>query len=119
MDANCSINKTADLIGKRWTILIILELYKGKNLKKRYSELKKKLPGITAKILSLRLKELEKYKLISKKIDSKNFQIKSEYSLTKEGLEFIKVIESIKQWSLNNCFKNPNCKKTDCKNCGL
>lgn len=119
MDANCPINKAIDLIGKRWAILIILELYKGKNSKKRYSELKKKLPGITAKILSLRLKELEKYKLISKNVDSKNFPIKSEYSLTKDGLEFIKVVDSIKQWALKTHPKNHNCKKTNCKGCGL
>lgn len=117
MNANCPIHRTVDFMGKRWTILIILELYKGKEKKKRYSELKKRLPGITAKIFSLRLKELEKHNLITKSINSKNFPIKSEYSLTKEGLDFIKVIDSIKKWSLDNCSKNSQCKKSDCKDC--
>ena len=119
MDKNCPVNKAVDIIGKRWTILIILELYKDKSKKKRYSELKKKIPNITAKILSLRLKELEKNKIISKTIDSKKFPIKSEYSLTKKGLEFVSVINTLKKWSLDYCSTNQNCRKEDCKYCGL
>ena len=43
MNKECSVYKAADLIGKKWTIIILLELYKGNKKEKRYSELKKKI----------------------------------------------------------------------------
>ena len=57
MDKDCTIYKTTSFIGKRWTLLILLELYKGKNEWKRYSEIKKRLPEITPKVLNI----LDKY----------------------------------------------------------
>ena len=53
MDEDCAVYKTVDFIGKRWTLLILLELYKGENKWKRYNELKRNLMSITPKILSL------------------------------------------------------------------
>ena len=118
MNSDCTIYKTADFIGKKWTILIILELYKGEK-EKRYSEIKKRLPGITPKILSLRLKELEKHKLIKKTTDKSKFPIKCEYSLTESGREFIPIVKSMKQWALKYKFKNKLCSETDCEHCEL
>jgi len=118
MDKDCTIYKTADFIGKRWTILILLELYKGEKVK-RYSKLKQGLPEITPKILSTRLKELEKNKLISKKIDTSEFPIKCEYSLTKSGEDFIKIIKDIKKWALKWKIKNKVCADSDCSECEL
>jgi len=114
MNEKCTIYKTADFIGKKWTIPIILELYKGK---KRYSKLKKSLGNITSKILSTRLKELEKEKMIKKIIDNSKFPIKCEYSLTKSGKEFMPIIQDMKKWALKNKFKNKLCSETDCKHC--
>jgi DNA-binding HxlR family transcriptional regulator len=116
MDKNCTIYKTADFVGKKWTLLILLELYKNK---KRYSELKKSIPTITPKILSLRLKELEKENMIVKKVDSQTFPIKCEYSLTKGGEEFIDVIQDMKKWALKWKVKNKVCKNSDCSQCKL
>ena len=53
MDKDCSVYKTADFIGKRWTLLILLELYRGKKIK-RYSQIKENLHEITPKMLSTR-----------------------------------------------------------------
>ena len=119
MEQDCTIYQTANFIGKRWTLLILLELYKGSNRRKRYSELKNELPNITPKILSARLKELEKEKLISKKIDASSFPVKCEYSLTKSGEDFIKIIKDIKQWSLKWKIDNLVCQKADCRECKL
>lgn len=117
MDDTCTIYKTADFVGKRWTILILLELHKGKNELKRYNELKKTLPKITSKILSLRLKELEKQKLIVKKINAKQFPITCEYSLTESGKDFIKIIQDMKKWALKHKFDNKVCESSACKHC--
>ncbi len=118
MDKDCAVYKTVDFIGKRWTLLILLELYKGKKWK-RYSELKNSLLEITPKILSMRLKELESRGMINKKISAEKFPIKCEYSLTKKGTEFFNVIKVIKDWSLGWETDNKACKKSDCEKCGL
>ena len=115
----CTVYKTADFIGKRWTLLILLELYKGKALIKRYSELKKNIPDITPKLLSTRLKELEKEGLLKKKIDAAQFPIKCEYTLTKSGEEFIRIIKDIKKWALKWKLNNSICSNIDCKDCKI
>lgn len=119
MDEYCTVYNAAELIGKKWTLLILLELHKGKDGSRRYSELKSRLPRITPKILSLRLKELEHEKLIQKKVDSKTIPVKCEYSLTKSGEGLIGVVKEIKKWSLKHHVKNRLCENTACKNCAI
>jgi len=118
MNKNCAVYTASNLIGKRWTIVILLELYKGESKWKRYNQIKGKLPQLTPKILSTRLKELAKEGIISKRVDSSVVPIKSEYSLTKRGEEFIDIIRHIKTWSLK--YKdNKQCKSRECKICDL
>jgi DNA-binding HxlR family transcriptional regulator len=119
MNKECIVYKTSKFIGKKWTLLILLELYKGKNGYKRFSELRKSLEKITPKVLSSRLKELEKHRLVKNKVDFSRVPIKSEYTLTKSGNEFIKIIKKLKKWSLKWKFKSKLCKETDCKVCEL
>jgi len=117
MDKQCTVYKTVDFIGKRWTLLILLELYKGKSEWKRYSEIKKGLLDITPKILSARLKELSEKGMIIKRINTEQFPIKSEYRLTEKGKEFMKVIKDIKKWALKWNIKNKVCEHSECKSC--
>jgi DNA-binding HxlR family transcriptional regulator len=116
MEKECTIYKTADFIGKKWTLLILLEIYKGNN-KIRYSKIKKNLPSITPKILSSRLKELTKEGLINKQIFAETSPIRSEYSLTDAGSAFIQIIQDMKAWALEWKFKNKECSKKDCNEC--
>jgi DNA-binding HxlR family transcriptional regulator len=118
MKEGCTLYKTVNFIGKKWTLLIILELYKMKN-KKRFSEIKRNFSQITSKILSSRLKELEKEKLIKKTIDNSTIPIKCEYSLTKNGREFVKVLKEMKTWALKNKFNNKLCESRECFTCNL
>jgi len=116
MDKNCAVYNASNLIGKKWTLMILIELYKGEEKWKRYNQLKSKLGQLTPKILSTRLKELEKDGIISKRVDASVIPIKSEYSLTKRGEELIDIIKNIKQWSLK--YKDcKQCKSKDCKEC--
>ena len=119
MHKQCTIYRTANFIGKRWTLLILLELYKGKAEWKRYYELKSRLGGITPKILSSRLKELEKEGLIAKKISAKSFPVKCEYSLTKTGKDFIGIIKNLKKWALKWKLGSEMCRNAKCKDCEL
>jgi len=119
MDDNCTVYKTMDYISKKWTLPILLEIYKGIESKKRYSDIKNKIPDITPKVLSGRLKELEKEGLITKHVDASSFPVKSEYTLTKVGLDFIGIIKDIKSWALRWKIHNEICKQLDCKDCDL
>ena len=118
MKNNCSIYKAAEIIGKNWTLLVLMELYKNKG-RLRYSGLKRSIPDISPKILSQRLKELEKDKIIKKTIDNSNVPIKTYYELTISGQGLMKIIIQLKKWVLK--FKSDNfvCKGTDCINCKL
>ncbi len=117
MNDKCTIYRTADFIGKRWTLLILLEIYKGNNSWKRYNQVKKSLSDITPKMLSKRLKELEDVGMIKKRIDRNEVPIKCEYSLSSSGEDFIRVIKDMKKWALKWNMKNKTCNLQDCKHC--
>jgi DNA-binding HxlR family transcriptional regulator len=119
MQEDCSVYRVADIVGKRWTILILLELYKGRQRWKRYSHIKSRLPGITPKMLSERLKELERDGMLDKRVDARMFPVKSEYRLTPSGSDFIGIIGGIKAWSLKWKSKNRKCRETGCRDCEL
>ena len=95
----CPVYVTADFIGKRWTLLILLELSRVKG-PMRYSGLKGRLAGITPKMLSSRLRELEQRGLVDHAVDASRVPIRSEYTLTGKGREFIPIIRSLRRWAL-------------------
>jgi len=119
MDDDCTVYQTMEYLSKKWSLIILLEIYKGLNEKKRYSEIKKNIPTISPKILSTRLKELEKEGIIKKNIDTSSFPIKCEYSLTNSGIDLINIIKNIKNWSLKWKIENQICKERNCKDCEL
>ena len=115
MDKDCAVYSASNLIGKKWTLMILQEIYKGEKWK-RYNHIKSQLPQLTPKILSTRLKELEKEGMIAKRVDSSTIPIKSEYSLTNRGDDFIEIIRQIKAWTLKY-EDHRRCKNKDCKKC--
>ena len=117
MNSDCTIYKTMNFVGKKWTLVIMLELYKAPVYAQRYSELKASLADVTPKILSLRLKELESEGLIDKTIDASKFPIKCVYSLTPSGKDFVKILKQIKDWSLEWKYNSKACESSECRNC--
>ena len=115
----CTVNMTVKYLTKKWTLLIILELYKGPYNTRRFSELKESLEDITPKILSERLKELEEEGIVSKNVDTSSFPVKCEYTLTESGLDLIEIVRSIKKWALTWKIDNIPCGEQDCKMCVL
>jgi DNA-binding HxlR family transcriptional regulator len=116
---NCTVNVTAKYLTKKWTFLIILELYKGENYTRRFSELKEAIEEITPKTLSERLKELEEEGIVSKRIDASSFPVKCEYTLTECGVDVVEIIRAVKRWALKWKIDNIPCEQQDCKNCVL
>jgi len=119
VDNNCEIYRVIDFISKKWTVSILLELFRGSSDKIRYSVIKRNLSEISSKILSARLKELEKESIIIKKIDTTCFPIKCEYYLTKSGIDLIQIIKEIKEWTFRWKVRNKLCDEQDCKVCNI
>jgi DNA-binding HxlR family transcriptional regulator len=119
MQDGCTVNLTVRYIARKWTLLILLEIYKGNGYTRRFSELKSCLDGITQKVLSARLKELEKEGLVEKRVDDSSFPVKSEYTLTASGLEIISIVKHMKQWALKWKITNIECGCQDCHECVL
>ena len=119
MQESCTVNQTVRYLSKRWTLLIILELYKGEGYTRRFTELRDALQGITPKVLSERLKELEEEEIITRRVDSTAFPVRTEYTLTESGREIIGIIRDIKRWALKWKVQNITCGDQDCKVCVL
>lgn len=119
MQEGCTVNLTVKYIARKWTLLILLELYKGEGHTRRFTELKNCLFGITQKVLSARLRELEKEGLVVNRVDSTLFPVKSEYILTESGLEIIDIVKNMKQWALKWKITNIKCECQDCQQCVL
>ena len=119
MQESCTVNQTVRYLTNKWTLLIILELYKGDGYTRRFSDLRDSLAGITPKMLSERLKELEGEGLLSRRVDATSFPVRSEYTLTESGLEIVGIIRGIKRWALKWKVENIACGDQDCKVCVL
>jgi len=119
MQEGCTVNLTVNYIARKWTLLILLELYKGDGHTRRFSELKSGLLGITQKVLSARLRELEKEGLVENRVDRTSFPVKSEYTLTHSGLEIIDIVKDMKRWALKWKISNIKCECKDCNQCVL
>lgn len=119
MQEGCTVNLTVRYLSKKWMLLIILELYKGEAYTRRFSELRTSLGGITPKVLSERLRELEDEGLLTRRIDTSVFPVRSEYCLTESGLEIVDLIRDIKRWALKWKIDNIPCGEQDCKKCIL
>lgn len=119
MDHECTLYKTMDYLAKKWTILILLELRKGEQEWKRFSELRDSMKDVTPKVLSERLRNLEMEGLILKRVDASAFPIKSEYKLTQAGEELVEATKQIKNWALKWKISNEICLLQDCRSCKL
>lgn len=91
---HCALDVTMDHIGGKWKTVILWYLRKDK---KRFSELKKLIPDITERMLSLQLKQLEASGLIRRK-EYAVVPPKVEYSLTKDGTSLVPMLELIAEW---------------------
>lgn len=89
------IEYTLTLLGKKWTGLIIYTLQKGAI---KFSEIEKFIPGLSARLLQERLKELEKERIITKTVYS-NERVVITYGLTKKGEELAKTFHPLFEWS--------------------
>ena len=93
---SCPIETTFRIIGKRWTVLIIREILRGNRQFNRFME---NIKGISPKVLTERLRELERLGIIRRRIVSE-YPLRVEYSLTSVGKGFESVLQSAASFSM-------------------
>lgn len=91
----CPATKAADMIGDRWTLLLLRELLLGTS---RYNAFQRALPRISPTVLSKRLKQMESDGLLIKKEVAG--EKATEYRLTRCGRELAPVIDYMARWGL-------------------
>ncbi len=99
----CATSITMAFIGGKWKTVILSHLKQGTM---RYSELRKKLPVITERTLSIQLKQMEEDGIVNRTVHTSKPPLKVEYSLTDFGKTFIPVLEAIADWGDRFAEKN-------------
>lgn len=84
-----------ELLGKRWTGLIIKTLLNGQN---RFSDIASAIPNMSARMLTERFKELETEGIIIRKVYPET-PVRIEYELTEKGHELEAVMDEIQKWA--------------------
>jgi DNA-binding HxlR family transcriptional regulator len=98
---SCPIETTFKIIGKKWTVLIIREMLRGTAQFNRFLE---NIDGITPKVLTERLRELQKFGIVRRRIVSE-YPIRVEYEMTDLGKEFEPVLLAAASFSMRNMPK--------------
>ena len=90
----CPVKLTADVIGGKWKPLILFYLEGGT---KRFGELRKRIPGLTKKMLTQHLRELESDQVVHRKVYAV-VPPKVEYSLTRHGESLKPILKLMSAW---------------------
>jgi DNA-binding HxlR family transcriptional regulator len=95
--STCPIACTLDLIGDKWTLLVVRDLFLGKT---RFDEFLKSPEGIATNILADRLRRLEEEGLVAR-TPSATHRGRGSYALTKRGASLAPVLKAIVAWGLH------------------
>ncbi|WP_338378676.1 helix-turn-helix domain-containing protein [uncultured Flavobacterium sp.] len=101
---DCPLNHTMLLIGNKWKPLLLFHLLEGPL---RSGELQKSVAGISNKMFTQTIRELEKDNLVDRKI----FPVvppKVEYTLSERGKSLEPILRSLDQWGLDDMKKHTN-----------
>ena len=90
----CPVAKTLEVVGDRWTLLVVRDLLDGP---RRFHDLQAGLPGLAPNILSERLKLMEAHALVSRRFYS-DHPPRAEYELTERGRELGVVVGALATW---------------------
>ncbi|MFB6450219.1 winged helix-turn-helix transcriptional regulator [Bradyrhizobium tunisiense] len=98
LDASCPVARTLDIVGARWTLLIVRDLLPGTM---RFQDLQERLPGMAPNVLSDRLKTLEEHGLVRREFYS-DHPPRAAYTLTDSGRELGVVVLALGQWGVRH-----------------
>ncbi|WP_105614675.1 winged helix-turn-helix transcriptional regulator [Vallitalea okinawensis] len=92
---SCSIDLTIDLISGKWSMWVLYVLQNEGTI--RFGELRKRVKGITEKMLIQQLKKYESFDIVHRKVYNQ-VPPKVEYSLTEYGNKLMPIIDLLFQW---------------------
>ena len=92
---HCAMDITMDYIGGKWKTVVLWYL---RHDKKRFGKLRKHIPQMTERMLSIQLKQLEEDGLIRREVFTGKPPLKVEYSLTEFGKSLLPVLEAVAKW---------------------
>ncbi|MGN0487134.1 MAG: winged helix-turn-helix transcriptional regulator [Acutalibacteraceae bacterium] len=90
----CPVETTLTLIGNKWKVLILRDLIAGT---KRFGELKKSIGGVSQKVLTAQLRDMELSGLVNRKVYAE-VPPRVEYSLTDLGFSLKPILEALSCW---------------------
>ncbi len=93
-DEECAVACTADIIGAKWTAVLVHDLSEGP---RRFSDLERALPGISPRTLSERLRALEQEGVVVRRSYAES-PPRVEYELTPKGRALLPIIEAMRQF---------------------
>ncbi len=92
---NCNMELTLDVIGGKWKPIIIYHI--GNQGVLRYGEIKRLVNGISERVLSRELRELEDSKIITREVFEEKI-LRVEYSLTSVGKDVLPILNQLTKW---------------------
>ena len=98
----CPIAKASEILGDRWTLLIVREMLGGAS---GFNELQRGLPGISRSVLTERMRALERAEVVERRIGPKGRTL--EYRLTIAGRDLEPVVQAIGEWGVTWSFTDP------------
>ena len=98
----CPVETTLSLISDKWTVVIIRDLLTGT---KRFNELMRSVTGITQKVLTRHLRNMEANGLLVRKVYPE-IPPKVEYTLTETGYSLKPILDAMYTWGENYKSKN-------------
>ena len=109
-DQACPVAKSLELIGDRWTLLIVRDLLAGP---RRFQDFQTSLAGIAPNILSERLKLMETHGLVSRRFYS-DHPPRAEYALTDRGKELGVVVGALATWGARHVYPDVALVHSEC-----
>jgi DNA-binding HxlR family transcriptional regulator len=94
----CGVTATVEVIGGRWKPTILFQL---KDRPRRFNELRRLVPGITQRMLTLQLRALERDGIVSRKVHQ-SVPPHVEYSFTRKGLTLGPILDAMETWGNDN-----------------
>jgi DNA-binding HxlR family transcriptional regulator len=90
-----AVEKAFDVLGRKWTGLIIRELSGGP---RHFCDMEKGIPTLSARMLTERMRELEAAGIVRRTVDT-GTPVRTSYELTEKGRALIPVMRGIEQWA--------------------
>lgn len=95
---NCPVEAALDIIGGKWKAILLFRILEET---RRFGELRKLVPGMTQRMLTNQLRELEQDGLIARKVYPQ-VPPKVEYSITNFGASLEPVLQELRKWAEKN-----------------